>query len=84
MSGSGGGGGKGTTFPCDVSDLCADQRSRVRGHDNSVLLSFRNSSAAAYLPARIRSTIHTVFCCCCCCHVNIKLVSVLCSLAPSA
>ena len=28
MSGSGSGGGKGTTFPCDVSDLCADQRSR--------------------------------------------------------
>ena len=28
MSGSGSGGGKGTTFPCDVSDLHADQRSR--------------------------------------------------------
>uniref|UniRef100_UPI003AF6A48C hypothetical protein n=1 Tax=Thiolapillus sp. TaxID=2017437 RepID=UPI003AF6A48C len=27
-SGSGSGGGKGTTFPCDVSDLHADQRSR--------------------------------------------------------
>ena len=25
MSGSGSGGGKGTTFPCDISDLCADQ-----------------------------------------------------------
>ena len=28
MSGSASGGGKGTTFPCDVSDLHADQRSR--------------------------------------------------------
>ena len=28
MSGSASGGGKGTTFPCDVSDLPADQRSR--------------------------------------------------------
>ena len=28
MSGSGSGGGKGTTFSCDVNDLHADQRSR--------------------------------------------------------
>ena len=28
MSVSGGGGGKGTTFPRDISDLYADQRSR--------------------------------------------------------
>ena len=28
MSGSGSGGGKGTTFSCDVSDLHAGQRSR--------------------------------------------------------
>ena len=30
-----GGSGKETTFPCDVSDLYADQRSQVRGYDNS-------------------------------------------------
>ena len=29
------GGGKGKPFTCDVSNLCADHRSRVRGYDNS-------------------------------------------------
>ena len=28
---------KGTTFPCDVSDLCAIQRSQVRGYNNLAL-----------------------------------------------
>ena len=28
----GSGNGKGTTFSCDVSVLCADQRSQVRGY----------------------------------------------------
>ena len=41
---SGSGGGKGTTFPCDVSGLCVDQRSRVRGYHNSLPHSFRFSS----------------------------------------
>ena len=32
--GSGGGGGQGTIVSCDVSDLCADQRSQVRGYED--------------------------------------------------
>ena len=30
--------GKGTTFACDVSDLCVDQRPQVRDYDNFLLL----------------------------------------------
>ena len=61
---SGSGSGKGTTFPCDVSGLCADQRSRVRGYDNSLPLSFRFSPTAAFLPEWIRNTISTLFVTC--------------------
>ena len=32
MGGSGRGSGQGTIFSCDDSDLCADQRSQVRGY----------------------------------------------------
>ena len=48
MGGGGSGCIKGTIFPRDVSDLCADQRSRVRGY-NSSPLSVRFSSTAAFL-----------------------------------
>ena len=37
------------TSPCDVSDLCAEQRSGVSGYDKSILLSFRFSCTAAFL-----------------------------------
>ena len=52
--------GKGTTFSCDVSDFCVDQRSRVKGYDDSLRLSFRFLSTAAFLPEWIRSTISTL------------------------
>ena len=43
MSGSGSGGGKGTTFPCDVSDLHKDQRlwSEVTTTSYYIRLDFR-------------------------------------------
>ena len=45
----GSGSGKGTTFPCEVSDLCADQRSRSEVTTTPALpLSFRFSSTAAF------------------------------------
>ena len=50
-----------TTFPCDVSGLCADKRSQVRGYDNSLPLSFTFSSTAVFLPEWIQSTISTLF-----------------------
>ena len=55
------GSGKGTTFPCDVSDLCAAQRSRIRGYDNSLPRSFKFSSTAAFLKEWIRSIIFTLY-----------------------
>ena len=48
MSGSGSGGGKGTTFPCDISDLCADQVAGQRLPQR--LTTFRFSSKTAFLP----------------------------------
>ena len=53
-------GDKGTTFSRDVSDWRADQRSWVRGYDNSLPLLFRFSSSAAFLPEWIRSTVFTL------------------------
>ena len=53
-------GGKGTTFPCDISDLCADQMSLVRGYDNFFPLSCRFSSTATFLPEWIHSTVSTL------------------------
>ena len=53
--------GSGTTFACDVTDWCADQRSRVRGYDKSLPHSFRFSSIAVLLSEWIRSAISTLF-----------------------
>ena len=50
-----------TTFACDVSDLCADQRSRVRSYNHSLPLSFSSSSIVAFLPEWIRSTTSMLF-----------------------
>ena len=36
--GSGCGSGKRTTFSCDVSDLCSDQKLRLRGYNSLPLL----------------------------------------------
>ena len=44
-------------FPCGVSDLFVDQRSQVRGNNNSLPLSFRFSSTAVFLTEWIRNTI---------------------------
>ena len=47
-NGCGSGGGKGTTFLCDVSDLCADHESEVT--TTLYHISFRFSSKTAFLP----------------------------------
>ena len=55
------GSGKGASFACGVSSLCADQRSPVRSYDNPLPLVFRFSFAAVFLPPLIHSTISTLF-----------------------
>ena len=61
-SGSSSSSGSETTFACDVTDWCADQRSLVRGYDKSLLPhSFRFSSIAVLLSEWIRSAISTLF-----------------------
>ena len=53
----------------DVSDLCADQRSEVRGYEDCLPHDSRFSSTAVFSPQWIRRDHFTLFC-----YVNIKLL----------
>ena len=63
------GSGWGTIFSCDVSDLCADQRWRVRGYKVVYHMAQVFHLLLCSYHSRFVETISTLFC-----HVNIKLV----------
>ena len=65
----GSGSGQGTIFYCDISDLCADQRSQVRGYEDCLPHGSSFLSTSAFLHIGFVGTISTLFC-----YVNIKLI----------
>ena len=48
------GSGQGTIFSCDISNLCADQRSQVRGYKDCLPHGSSLTSTAVFLPQWIR------------------------------
>jgi len=68
--GSGGGsGGQGTIVSCDVGDLCADQRSQVRGYEDCLPHGSSFRLLLRFYHSGFVGTISTLFC-----YVNIKLI----------
>ena len=69
MGGSCNGSGYGTIFSCDISDLCVDQRSQVRGYEDCLPHGSRFRLLLRSYHSGFGGTISTLFC-----NVKIKLI----------